>query len=588
MINNTIDFNTTFYKHPIMIQDERVAEIVKQMYPNLLFEKWRDYNKEDKIMYRRYPKTPNEHPVLHIVRDIEETMLLNDVVRFSDNICTYKDKDNDGKEYNVKVKIANREITDINSSRAVNKGYAKSVLTPIVEGTDHERRHATRSDIEEYNNNLINLEEERIKMKNDRNVTVDRYINAEAYDQTLQEYADTHMTEDNLIIMTDVIYYIPDRDLYTIFARSRDGVVSIGTLHIPKHEDFERHAITFQSTMGEEIEGFVEVKPNTDTSPESKNIEFRRSRFIMKTNGNDHYYQSGLRFMELNSNDAMIIPQPSNQNYNFVLKIVAIRKIDTNATNYVSFKIYKLTNPSIQDFYNKQYVDEFNKHEFIRIQYEALRNKQIAEDEQHWQHTLSVSLGELQRYTKMVPNPYYVKTLTDRIKSLLVSQDHDEVKEVKKINNQYIIYRSTEGFFRSPMYNRIQLDNDCTKVSAQLVNRICVKITIAPKVDRTLINTLINYINNEDKNLSIDEIIALLVHCLSEVYNAESKLTIVNQIASTKEINALKNSEYKILPRGFIDALFKQQLWQYIKFKVKTSVGMGVDMSNNQNQILDF
>jgi hypothetical protein len=340
--------------------------------------------------------------------------------------------------------------------------------------------------------------------------------------------------------------------------------------------------------MGEEIEGFVEVKPNTDTSPESKNIEFRRSRFIMKTNGNDHYYQSGLRFMELNSNDAMIIPQPSNQNYNFVLKIVAIRKIDTNATNYVSFKIYKLTNPSIQDFYNKQYVDEFNKHEFIRIQYEALRNKQIAEDEQHWQHTLSVSLGELQRYTKMVPNPYYVKTLTDRIKSLLVSQDHDEVKEVKKINNQYIIYRSTEGFFRSPMYNRIQLDNDCTKVSAQLVNRICVKITIAPKVDRTLINTLINYINNEDKNLSIDEIIALLVHCLSEVYNAESKLTIVNQIASTKEINALKNSEYKILPRGFIDALFKQQLWQYIKFKVKTSVGMGVDMSNNQNQILDF
>jgi hypothetical protein len=75
---------------------------------------------------------------------------------------------------------------------------------------------------------------------------------------------------------------------------------------------------------------------------------------------------------------------------------------------------------------------------------------------------------------------------------------------------------------------------------------------------------------------------------MNQALNLESKLMILKNIGLNTELNSLKADEYKLLPDGFIDAYFKEQLWDFIKFKVKTSLGLGINLDNNDVKLSNF
>jgi len=335
-------------------------------------------------------------------------------------------------------------------------------------------------------------------------------------------------------------------------------------------------------------EGFVKINPPESTS-DMKAISWEKGTFVMKTAGNDHYYSSQIRLPELITQDAVVLRQPANQNYPFILKLVVNNRIDTGATDYISFKIYKIEKPLYHDFMDEDMANNPLKYFLLKTQIENHANNQ--EGQETWQHQATRLYYDLKEHQTLIPNPYYVKTFVDKVKELFKPKDISGLFNIKRNQKSYILYKQHGGLFRSYTYKTVNInttDLDTYTVEPKLINRICVKITIAPEINRQLINTLINYINNENPSLSVDQIYSIIVYCTNSVLDLEGKLTVLNNIGLTKEVNSLKNSEYKLLPNGFVDAFFKEQLWNFIKFKLVTSLGLGINMDNNKDKMQDF
>jgi hypothetical protein len=215
----------------------------------------------------------------------------------------------------------------------------------------------------------------------------------------------------------------------------------------------------------------------------------------------------------------------------------------------------------------------------------------LKEKAENYQWDCSRLMYEIEEHPIMIPNPNYQEKFLEKL-----FKRKDDIKTPRlvvksSVANKYIIYKSNNSFFRSYTYKTTTINKDelvqCS-IEKSLINRVCVKIAIAPKIDRDAINTFINYINRENDQLSLDQIYAVLVYCMNQALNLESKLMILKNIGLNTELNSLKADEYKLLPDGFIDAYFKEQLWDFIKFKVKTSLGLGINLDNNDVKLSNF
>lgn len=144
-------------------------------------------------------------------------------------------------------------------------------------------------------------------------------------DQTLSQFfmnKNGQTRRDDLLLFTDSIYYIGDRELYDVCCKLEDGVVAVGALHVPK-----RTADT---------DGFLYCGGQVFGKVVRDDIA---QSMIMAVEGNPEVYRHAIRFEKLLDHDIVEIPTPGQSS--FKLFVCALERVDFGATIYTRFRIVR-------------------------------------------------------------------------------------------------------------------------------------------------------------------------------------------------------------------------------------------------------
>jgi hypothetical protein len=391
-----------------------------------------------------------------------------------------------------------------------------------------------------------------------------------------------------LVNLTDVIYYIPNDDLYEVADYLNDGTIMVGTMHIPKTLTTEPQYIQY----GETIEGVMNIYEDTPLEEivgEQVMMPLTHTKMVMKMNGNKNPYYHPIRFPELNNTDSYLIP--ASQNRDYILKIHVVQRIDMGATNYIRFSIDKHTiGQAPQD---KQhlliptgliYTTDHGKHaKYIRDvnrQYNDRRRGNIAEAAEAYNYEFN--------------NPPQYNVTVDKIKvtgNTIIGPQKRTIID-NRGRDYYAYYRKDGRFFNFSVNFKLDPNfaNDFTikKIDPKLISRATVKLLNMPKIDKENLITIINFINKDAPELQInDAVIPLVARLLDDLLSAEKKIYVLNKWKTTDLINKFKSNEVKIKPESLWDAIKNKCAAEYIELKIKDILKIN-EQYDEMNPLQDF
>lgn len=292
---------------------------------------------------------------------INETVKIPQPKQYDQNQNPYQPEDKDEEiEYNIKVPT--RPLIDINSTRLVNNRIADTILTPQVDDADADRIRNIQ-DLQTSLNNIMNAVIPKIDAQQPV-IDLAEELKIKTQRQTFQQFYQqinnfqpkfNNNWRDTLCLLTDVIYYLTNEDLYDAARNLNEGTVFMGLLHIPKYLDTDEHLIMFPTEKDKHIEGKVRIIPNK-IKINQQYYAASECRMLMETDGNEHTYNHPVRFIELRTQK--FLPLKSNRVEDFLLKMIVTHRVDTGATYYTSFKIVKITNPSVTDYLSIEHFTE--------------------------------------------------------------------------------------------------------------------------------------------------------------------------------------------------------------------------------------
>jgi hypothetical protein len=562
----------------IMAESEIISEGLAQLISNHQVVAY-DNTVKPKNQFMIFYKTTNRHPMLHSIRSILEDDLIAEHVRIKSEIFTTDQPQIDMCPASCIVSVPNRIICDVNSTRSMYAGLATNILIPQLEGADYDRTEIIQADVDKYNAENSSLINSHLTNANN-NQHISNYIQVQTHPQTLQQYA-PNAPNSTLYILTDVIYYLTNADLYESFINSRQGTIAIGALHIPTANDMEEHDICFEVDGVFYKEGTCRINP-PDNSYDLKEVNIKRCEFTMKVNGNNHYYTSKIRFPELLSQDIYTIPQPANQNYAFILQVIRKDVIDMGATNYVSFEIRKLTNPSLNDVVSSAMYKNINKYDVLKLRWPNIIN------DPNRCHVITQYLAETEEEMRAITNRSYVKTFTETMKQKMKDVLFEPEYEVRRKNGEYRMYRRRtnrliDSYKVITMKKQDVISLKPSIIKSKLMNTLAIKIKTGGTLDDAKINTLLLYLNREKPEYNMQQLGAVLMHGIIQAVDIKDR---VNILKNTKAFENINSKDYEVLPDGYKDAYSRNQLWSYIVFKFKSLFELPEDAKLNQENFM--
>jgi hypothetical protein len=316
-----------------------------------------------------YPEENQEDP--HYLGRIDKTKQQPE--KF-DGLKTYNDMIKLTKMYNynknddILIKVPTRPIVDMNSSRLVASNIVDTILIPDMDAADSDRIRQIIDAVDEKNrqvaidqkalhNNFENFED--LKIRTAQQTFQQFTTNLETF---VPRY--NNRAEDTLFLGTDVLYYIPDEDIYQAADKLNSGTFFIGAIHIPKYYDTEEHLITYVGDDKTFTEGKMKLIPN-EIDYEMKEYDNSNCKMFMEMAGNDHTYCHNIRFPELAFHKFTILNPGKDRDY--IVKAIVQNQVDTGATLYTTITLVKIRNPKVQDILDmdlmtmgyKYYADKF-------------------------------------------------------------------------------------------------------------------------------------------------------------------------------------------------------------------------------------
>lgn len=526
-------------------------------------------------------------------------------------------------EFDVKLSVPARPLIDINSNRALNANYADTVLTPQVDAADADRRRNVITSAEQLNDKFAEMED---VLNIDPNEMRDDYMRT--FNMTIQQFAEGfenyeprygNNRKDAIYMLTDVIYYISNEDLYKVAEPLNDGTVYIGCMHVPKEYYTTKKLITFTNGNDASIEGSMVITTKTrDTEHET--IYSNQALMLMEMLGNDHIYQHDVRFPDLATKRMHIID--TSEDTDFALKLIVQRRVDCGATYYISFKIVKITKPKLNDLlddesmFDHEYINNLRQHimmaeDQIEVEKENLPPMPQQFDPRMPRHLMirdmhhraekkykpAILAAVYQKPPEKMINPNYIPRGKAAAKLREVQNEANRIESTIQIanefKNQFIIYRAKNGrvFTYHQMMNltltAIKEDFQITNVKSELINKITTKITLAQKIDADLLRSLVLYINREDPSLPIDTVITIIVKCISDNLTIEKQIYAIKNLQLTSLLNSFKEDEIKTLPQSLVQSFLQGKMFTYLKNKIYTTLKINEKVANS-NMKLDF
>jgi len=390
-----------------------------------------------------------------------------------------------------------------------------------------------------------------------RNNRRNRYT-VNTFNGTLQEYVTRQVDDNNdvidpntLVNLTDVLYYIPVDDLYQIAHHLNDGICMVGTVHVPKSLDTNKHFIQF----ADKIEGYVQISPRK-LNDEKPTFKFSECKMFMKMNGNDDVYIHNIQYLEyVKANlSACVIPCPTNND--FILKMVPTERYDCGATYYVRYKIIKISEPEAEDFITADYIDNeagsyYTKFKELLDQRPILPYYMILKETEDIRNLIMNTRGEKDKIYNMTYRTVKSQDTLPKNKQIITKSFP---KEAFMIDGKYYFTKTVRDP-NNDIYNlRIKV-NDTTQyiatvkeaVSPTLINKLVNKVVMMKNVDDVNIRSLITFIQKESPELNIpNQVIPLLAEVLYQTLQSEKNISALLQSNLTKTLNSFKSGDYKL------------------------------------------
>jgi hypothetical protein len=533
----------------------------------------------------------NPHHISHYIRSLAENSNIIEQIKY-----TFDDDNELGY-------IKTRPLIDINSTRTLKAGLDPEILTPINETADRDRKLKCLNAIEGFDkkiNQLLNktemdaakmvLEQFEYDKKYQKRQGEDGYTVIErpeftnleqvidnAKNQREEEFETTHsdhnlneylirgendhpLEPNTLINLTDVIYYLTNEQLYEAAQNLNDGVIIVGTAHVPKYLDTQEHLIQF----GDKVEGKVIITPNRiDNYAESYN--HTDCTMVMKMEGNQYPYIHSLNhllYISPDMNSKIIISGlMGTPQHNYLLKCVPIEKFDSGATYYIRFQIIKISNPRAEDIVTEDFIgyemgsylqkvrSELNQHKplfsIINELYDLKLNPGASVHNYHRNH-LNIKIANIWK-------PILKENLLPKKKRIIT---HEIVKEEVFLQDgkYYFTKRTKDEKVNAIRVLRMKKD-DLTEyiatidkaVNPKLINKLTNKMILAQKLDVTTIKSLISYIQKEDPSLNIpNQVIPLLAKVMQETLRTEKNIATLMTSSLSQTLQDFKNGEYKL------------------------------------------
>ena len=588
---------------PYNVVTPELKECMKDLLPNYNFLCEDDI--KIGVLNNRLPVTTNKHLILHHLRKIMEGSSVADHIRiiptsidvkpefaelpvydikgipssvpYNDHLeALQRDSVND----NITLSVPSRLIVDINSTRLAHSNLAKIVLTPVIESADHDRVHIVNSEIKSYNHNVDNfhntffMEEDiasRLKVHS-INSSLQDFVN----DATLNgvrgfmdgphEYT-ANQCKDALYVLTDIIYYIDDDDLYRVNSKLNDGVTMVGCLHVPKTLELGstgRADILFSQGKNMVKEGEIMLSKNKFME-ELADIDVANIDFVMRANGNNHNYVSPVRFPQLQVLNSMVIHKSVCLNEDFILKLHVRDRVDCGATYYISFEIEKISQPTAADFINDFVFQNENNYTLNKLKYEAAHNN------------AATPVEATQRMVEYVETLNPILTIaTERVKDELQKYKNAQIQRQEN-KNTVTLYDPNGTLFGGSDYLKVN-GNDLrkvVKVDKKLLNTLEAKIFAAEELNQKYIKELVLYLASRDKTLDLDDMMAIIATSLATVARVHGKSSLIRNSKLFSVIEKLNGDKYQQLPSSFWRALVSGQFFSYLKFNLFTKNDMG-------------
>lgn len=531
----------------------------------------------------KLPVETNPHHISHYIRSIAENR------NIIENIKMVED------EHHPLGYKPSRPIIDINSTRILMGGIATEILMPDTCAADKERIRGVKSRIENFENKVnmllhsteldavkTMLEEYqhnckyRARVPDDngyyavekpeftnfeteyRNVITNNQrrntYRVESWEGTLQEYMTRNEREqpvdpEYLINLTDVLYYIPVDDLYQIAHHLNDGVCMVGTVHVPKHLDTNKHFIQFS----DKIEGYVQISPKK-LDDNKATFKYSECKMFMKMNGNDDVYIHDINYLSFVKANLSACVIPCSTNNDFILKMVPVERYDCGATYYVRYKIIKISEPEAEDFITADYID--NEAGSYYTKFKELLDRElpyfmILKETEDIRNMIMNTRGEKETIANMTFRTMKQETALPKNKRIITQAFP---KEAFMVDGQYYFTKTVRDP-NNDIYNlRIKV-NDTTQyiatikeaVSPTLINKLVNKIVMMKNVDDVSIRSLITFIQKENPELNIpNQVIPLLAEVLYQTLQTEKNISALLQSNLTKTLNSFKSGEYKL------------------------------------------
>jgi hypothetical protein len=165
---------------------------------------------------------------------------------------------------------------------------------------------------------------------------------------------------------------------------------------------------------------------------------------------------------------------------------------------------------------------------------------------------------------------------------------------ITKTNGYYLIRKTDGGAIDTRLLNKMsiqQIKNQCdvTSLDNNLINKINTRILMAAKVDGQFIRSLINFINRDKPDYTIDMIMSLITLCLSKTLTMETQINLLKDSGITEMINVFKKDNIEKVPMSAWNAIFAGQFMKYLKIKMTTEWTNWHDTQKNlEKPLQDF
>lgn len=172
----------------------------------------------------------------------------------------------------------------------------------------------------------------------------------------------------------------------------------------------------------------------------------------------------------------------------------------------------------------------------------------------------------------------------------LIKDDNQKASKAMLKDNRLLFTRKKIGKifdYYSKTFVDIQQEldpNTMEVVDKNLISRVVSKIVLAPHLDKTLINSIINFVVREKPMWSvIDQVVPLIMFCVSEAAKTELNVDALMASVSAALVNSSKEGTIKITPNSLSQAWKMKQLWKYISMNIRSPLNEETNPGMNQD-----